>query len=106
MPFLPLLLSGPLLLGLSGLAQYSPWWENYDTTETFLCEGRGRVVVERNKSQASLISGRSRSTYFREASPLPGLRYRNRNRSLILRGDILTLEQLPSRVKCTRTEQV
>ncbi|SBO42415.1 hypothetical protein [Cyanobium sp. NIES-981] len=96
----------PLLLVLAMIAQSSPWWENYDSTESFLCPNRGRVVLERNASQASLISGGYRSTYFREPSQLPGIHYRNQSRSLILRGDILTLEQLPSRIECTRTEQV
>jgi hypothetical protein len=95
-----------LLLSLALLAQGSPWWENYDSSETFLCPNRGRVLIERNDSQASLISGGSRSTYFREQSDLAGIRYSNRSTTLILRGDILTLEQLPSRIDCTRTEQV
>jgi hypothetical protein len=95
-----------LLLSLALLAQGSPWWENYDSSETFLCPNRGRVLIERNESQASLISGGSRSTYFREQSDLAGIRYSNRSTTLILRGDILTLEQLPSRIDCTRTEQV
>jgi hypothetical protein len=96
----------PLLLVLTLMAQASPWWENYDTTESYLCPNRGRVLLERNDSQASLISGGYRSTYFREPSQLPGIRYRNQGRSLILKGDILTLEQLPSRIQCTRTERV
>lgn len=95
-----------LLLSMLLLSQFSPWWENYDSTESFICPSKGRVLVERNDSQASLISGGTRATYFRESSQLPGLRYRNRGRTLILRGDILTLEQLPSRIDCTRTERV
>ncbi|MFQ6537310.1 MULTISPECIES: hypothetical protein [Aphanothece] len=95
-----------LLLSLALLAQGSPWWEHYDSSETFLCPNQGRVRVERNDAQASLISGGSRSTYFRERSELAGIRYTNRRTTLILRGDILTLEQLPSRIDCTRTEQV
>ena len=95
-----------LLLAFTLLAQASPWWENYDKSESFLCPNRGRVVLERNDSQASLLSGGYRSTYFREDSQLPGLRYRNQRSTLILKGDILTLEQLPMRVDCTRTEQV
>ena len=95
-----------LLMCLALLAQASPWWEHYDSSDTFLCPNRGRVLLERNDAQASLISGGSRATYFRESSTLPGLRYHNRGTTLILRGDILTLEQLPSRIDCTRTERV
>jgi len=64
------------------------------------------VVLERNDSQASLIAGGFRSTLFREASDAPGLRYQNDSLRVILRGDELTLEQLPSRRVCVRSEEV
>jgi hypothetical protein len=96
----------PLLLALSLLAQSSPWWEQYDSRETFVCPRLGRVVVERNDAQASLIAGGYRSTGFRDDRQLNGIRYRNEQMTLILRGDLLTIEQRPSRIDCTRTEQV
>ncbi|MEA5442492.1 hypothetical protein [Cyanobium gracile] len=98
----PLLALGLLPL----LTMQSPWWENYDIRERFLCGGRVSVVLERNASQASLIAGRTRSTLFREESDAPGLRYQNESLRVILRGDELTLEQLPSRRICVRSEQV
>jgi hypothetical protein len=64
------------------------------------------VTLERNVALASLIAGRFRSTLFREASDLPGLRYRNEQMTLILKGDVLTMEKLSQRLECLRTEQV
>jgi hypothetical protein len=98
----------PLLSLLAGatLAAGSPWWEDYTTKETFLCPNQGRVVLERNDAQASLITGRYRSTLFRDASVTSALLYRNELISVSLRGDLLTMERLPNRVECLRTEQV
>jgi hypothetical protein len=87
------------------LAMSSPWWEHYEIRESFLCRDRGRLVVERNDAQASLISGGSRATLFRETSPLPGVRYGDDNLRLILKGDELTVERLPQRFSCFRTDQ-
>ena len=87
-------------------AMGSPWWENYDTRDSFLCRDNNRVVLERNDAQAALISGRFSTTLFREASPLPGLRYGDDTLRLIIRGDELTLERLPQRVQCLRVDQV
>ncbi len=100
--------AAPLLtLGLLPmLVMQSPWWENYDLRERFVCGDRQAVVLERNASQASLIAGSSRTTLFREESDAPGLRYQNESLRVILRGDELTLEQLPTRRVCQRTEQV
>lgn len=95
-----------LLISLGLLSQGSPWWEHYDSSDTFLCPRLGRVVLERNEAQASLLAGGVRSTGFREDSSLPGLRYSNAGMTLILRGDLLTIEQRPSRIECTRTERV
>jgi hypothetical protein len=95
-----------LLLTASVLAQASPWWEQYDSRDSFLCPRLGRVQLERNNAQASLTSSRFRTTAFRDDSPLPGLRYTNPRLTLILQGDLLTIEQLPSRIQCTRTERV
>ena len=64
------------------------------------------VVLERNDAQASLINGRNRNTFFREPSDLPGIHYTADGMRLILRGDELTIERLPQRLQCLRTEQV
>lgn len=99
----------PLLATLTAaatqLAVSSPWWEGYDVRERFLCGDQGMVVVERNDSQAALISGRSRFTLFRVASSQPGLRFASDAMELILWGDALTLEQGRRRLQCTRTDQ-
>jgi len=84
----------------------SPWWENYDHKDRYLC-GQGAVlVVERNQSQASLINGRGRLILFREASDRAGMLYRNEDIRIFVNGDELTFEQLPIRRVCLRTEQV
>jgi len=83
----------------------SPWWEDYAVKTRYICPDRNLLVVERNDAQASLITGRFRTTLFRETSDLPGLRYTVDNMRLILRGDELTLEQLPMRLQCLRTEE-
>lgn len=97
----------PLLLLSAGLlAMGSPWWEDYTSKEVYSCPNLGSVVVERNDAQASLFTGRVRSTLFREQNDGSTIRYRNDLMTLILRGDVLTIEQLPRRMDCLRTEQV
>ena len=86
------------------LSMVSPWWEDYAIKDSFLCRDRVAVLVERNDSQASLISGPLRLTLFREQRDLPGLRFSNGATRLILDGDELTLEQLPIRLSCVRTD--
>ena len=100
---LTLVLLGPLLSPVR--AMQSPWWENYDLKERYICPDHGSLVLERNESQASLISGRSSSILFRESSDNRGLVYRNGTMLVMLRGDELTLEQLPQRLICLRTEE-
>jgi len=100
---LSLVLLGPLLSPVQ--AMQSPWWENYDLKERYICPDHGSLVLERNESQASLISGRSSSILFREPSDNRGLIYRNGSMLVMLRGDELTLEQLPQRLICLRTEE-
>jgi hypothetical protein len=95
----------PLLLALSLMAQSSPWWEQYDSRDIYVCPRLGRVVLERNDAQASLLASGYRSTGFRHDRQLNGIRYRNERMTLILRGDLLTIEQTPDRIDCTRTEQ-
>lgn len=87
-------------------AMQSPWWEHYDQKDRYLCTNRGSLVLERNDAQASLISGGSQMILFREASDAPGLLYRNDQVKVILRGDELTLERLPLKLTCVRTDQV
>ena len=87
------------------LALSSPWWEDYDIRERFLCGDQGVLVLERNDAQASLISGRSRFTLFRVASTQPGMHYGSEAMELTLWGDNLTLEQGRRTLQCTRTEQ-
>jgi hypothetical protein len=86
-------------------AMDSPWWENYDQKDRYSCTGNGVLVVERNDSQASLINGRGRLILFREDSDRPGLLYRNEDIRILLQGDELTLERLPMRIVCLRTQQ-
>ncbi len=93
------------LLAPLTLAMGSPWWEQYEIRDTFLCPDRGRLVVERNDAQASLLSGRFRTTLFRENSEQPGLRYANDMLRLVIRGDVLNLEQESGKLECLRTEQ-
>jgi hypothetical protein len=93
-----------LALVLPLLAMVSPWWEDYAIKDSYLCRDRVVVLVERNDSQASLISGALRLTLFREARDLPGLRFSNGETRLILDGDEMTLEQLPTKLSCLRTD--
>jgi hypothetical protein len=91
---------------LPATAMGSPWWENYERRDTYRCPDQRMLVLERNDSQASLLSGRVRSTFFREAGDAPGVRYQSGRLRLILEGDALTLEELPQRLTCVRTEEV
>jgi hypothetical protein len=95
-----------LVAALPSLAMGSPWWENYERRDTYRCPDQRTVVLERNDSQASLLSGRVRSTLFRESGDSPVLRYKSGRLRLILEGDALTLEELPQRLTCVRTEEV
>jgi hypothetical protein len=94
------------IVPLLAQAMHSPWWEDYAIKDRYLCRDKGMVVLERNDAQASLIHGPNRSTFFRERSELPGLHYTADDTRLILRGDELTIERLPQRLQCLRTEQV
>jgi len=83
----------------------SPWWEDYDIRERFLCGTQGVLVVERNDAQASLISGSNRFTLFRESGSQPGLIFQSEAMTLTLWGDSLTLEQGRRTLQCTKTDQ-
>ena len=87
-------------------AMQSPWWEDYGIKDRYLCHDKGMLVIERNQSQASMISGGYRRTFFRLQSNEPGVRYSSDRMEMILRGDELTLEQLPMRIQCLRVDQV
>jgi hypothetical protein len=101
-------ISSPAAMGRepSQRVMTSPWWENYDIKERFLCTEKGEVALERNASQAALISGHTRTTLFREASEAPGLIYRNDDLRVMLRGDELTVERFPVKITCLRSEEV
>jgi hypothetical protein len=106
LPMLPMALVSMLAPRASAAGMTSPWWEDYAVKTRYICPDKNQLVVERNDAQASLITGRFRTTLFRETSDLPGLRYKADDIRLILRGDELTLEQLPMRLQCLRTEEV
>lgn len=92
------------LLAPFSLAMGSPWWEQYELRDTFLCPDRGRLVVERNDSQAAVLIGRHRTTLFRDAAALPALRYSNAMMRLVIRGDVLSLERESQTLECLRTD--
>lgn len=94
----------PAALAQSGLMR-SPWWENYEIRESFLCRDSNRIVLERNDAQVSVIGGNARTTLFRESSSLPGIRYGTDTLRLIIKGDELIVERLPQRIQCLRTDQ-
>lgn len=95
-----------ILLFSAAMAMGSPWWEDYSKSETFLCPNQLVLVIERNDAQASVLMGRTRTTLFRENSDLPGVRFGDDRLRLILQGDILTMEQLPDRLECLRSQEV
>lgn len=95
-----------ILLLAAAMAMGSPWWEDYSKSETFLCPNQLVLVIERNDAQASVLMGRTRTTLFRENSDLPGVRFGDDRLRLILQGDILTMEQLPDRFECLRSQEV
>jgi hypothetical protein len=95
----------PAVLPLLSQAMQSPWWENYDQKDRYLCPNRSSLVLERNASQASLIGGGGQVILFREETDAPGVLYRNGAMRVILQGDQLTFERLPMRLVCLRTEQ-
>jgi hypothetical protein len=94
-----------VLATMTGLAMGSPWWEDYGISERFLCPNLGALIIERNDAQASVLSGQFRTTLFRENTDLPGLRYADDRMRVIIRGDVLTLEQLPDRFDCMRSQE-
>ena len=52
-----------------------------------------------------MLSSQFRATLFRENSDLPGLRYGDDRMRVIIRWDVLTLEQLPDRFDCMRSQE-
>ncbi|MCP9774660.1 hypothetical protein KBY58_08850 [Cyanobium sp. HWJ4-Hawea] len=94
------------LAAISTIAMGSPWWEDYGKSEIFLCPNQLSLVIERNDVQASVLSGRFRTTLFREQSDLPGLRFGDDQMRLILRGDVLTMEERNNRFDCMRSQEV
>ncbi|MEB3199036.1 MAG: hypothetical protein VKK62_00740 [Synechococcaceae cyanobacterium] len=106
----PSLLSvGIAMLMPSLVAIDSPWWENYDAKDRYLCNDRMVVVIERNEAQASLFTRGMRSTLFRDNQSSAGLLYRNDVFKVVLKGDELMLDQsridpFNPRITCVRTE--
>jgi len=94
------------LMAPAALALQSPWWENYDRSDRYLCNKQMHLVLERNESQASLITGGGRMLLFRDSAQTVGVSYRNDVMRVILQGDELTLEQPPQRLICLRTDEV
>ncbi|MEB3307053.1 MAG: hypothetical protein VKK98_02765 [Cyanobacteriota bacterium] len=92
------------LLGSLTLSMGSPWWEHYEIRDTYLCPDRARLVVERNQAQASLLSGRYRTTLFREPSEQPGLHYSNEQAKIAIRGDVLRIQLGSRQQECLRTD--
>jgi hypothetical protein len=92
------------LLGTLTLAMGSPWWEHYETRDTYLCPDRGRLVVERNDAQASLLTGRFRTTMFRQQSERPGLHYGNEMVTIAIRGDVIRINHDSRDLVCLRTD--
>ncbi|MFO0014990.1 MAG: hypothetical protein ACK52U_00315 [Synechococcaceae cyanobacterium] len=87
----------------------SPWWEQYDAKEKYLCSDRAVVTLERNDSQASMFTRGMRTTLFRDANIHSGLLYRNDMLMVMLKGDELTLDQskldpFNPKLTCLRTE--
>ena len=87
----------------------SPWWEQYDAKEKYLCSDRAVVLIERNDAQASLFARGMRTTLFRDTQVTPTLLYRNDILMLTLKGDELTLDQskldpFNPKLTCLRTE--
>jgi hypothetical protein len=87
----------------------SPWWEQYEAKEKYLCSNRSVVMLERNDAQASMFTGGLRTTLFRDANDHSGLLYRNDMLRLMLKGDELTLDQskldpFNPKLTCLRTE--
>lgn len=98
-------LVGTLPWAATARAMESPWWENYDSQLNFLCPGQGSLVLERNESQASILSHGFRSTLFRDPMESGAIAYRNGDFRVLLKGDELTLEQGGRQILCLRTEQ-
>lgn len=87
----------------------SPWWEQYDAKEKYLCSNSSVVMLERNDSQASMFTRGLRTTLFRDANVSPGFLYRNEMFMVALKGDELTLDQskldpFNPKLTCLRTE--
>lgn len=84
----------------------SPWWENYELKQTYRCADSSELLLERNDSQASMYHRGYKTNLFRDQKAFALTRYTNERLSLVLSGDELTIEDLLSKTRCHRLEQV
>jgi hypothetical protein len=84
----------------------SPWWEHYESKQTFRCGDSSELLLERNDSQASVYHRGYKTNLFRDLKAFALHRYANERLSVVLNGDELIIEDLLSKTRCHRTEQV
>jgi len=102
---------GPLTLGIflfpiTLQAGISPWWEHYEIKQIFRCGDSSELLLEHNDHQASLYHQGYKSNLFRDQKAFALKRYANERLSVVLNGDELIIEDLLSKTRCQRTEQV
>jgi|TARA_Y100000991_G_scaffold125709_1_gene94651 hypothetical protein len=94
-----------LLAPTAALAGPSPWWEHYERIDHYRCGEEGKVLLERNDSQASLYMRGYKMNLFRDQQSPLLKRYSNSQLSVTIRGDEVEIEDLLSRRLCQRFEQ-
>ncbi|MEN9878395.1 MAG: hypothetical protein RLZZ158_1434 [Cyanobacteriota bacterium] len=101
---------GPIVLSLGPavpcLAGPSPWWENYELEEQYRCTDDSGLLLERNASQASLYRNGYKTNLFRDQRNSLVTRYSNERLTLTVNGDEITIEDLLTRTRCHRFQQV
>ena len=80
-------------------------WEHYDRSDQYRCGEDGKVLLERNDSQASLYMRGYKMNLFRDQQSPLLKRYSNSQLSVTIRGDEVEIEDLLSRRLCQRFEQ-
>lgn len=104
--FLGPLALGTLLFPLTLQAGISPWWEDYESKQIYRCGDSSESLLEHNDHQASLYHRGYKSNLFRDQKAYALKRYTNERLSVVLNGDELIIEDLLSKTRCQRTEQV
>ena len=94
-----------LLVPAAAVAGPSPWWEHYDRIDRYRCGEEGKVLIERNDSQASLYMRGYRMNLFRDQQSPLLKRYSNSQFSLTIRGDEVEIEDFMTVRRCQRFEQ-